>query len=308
MDLSVIVVSWNTRAMLLACLASLKRHLGAWSYEVIVVDNDSADGSAEAVEAAFPAVQVIRSGANLGFAAGVNLGAAVARGRHLWLLNPDARLDHDAYAPLASRLARDPACGACGPLLRDVDGSVQRTANRFYAPDRSLVVNELTGPLLARLSGGRFLDGVTFDHATARPVDWLKGAALLIRREAWDAVGPLDERFFLYAEEIDWCKRAAAAGWTVWFEPAAEVVHEGGGASRVVQAWSLKQEQLARLQYIAKHHGERAAAFYRARTRVALTLRAGFARARRQPDATALSELATWYRDGLGRALLEARA
>ena len=257
MDLSIIIVSWNVKTLLERCLASVLESCqrGTLSCEVIVVDNDSADGSPEMVRQRFPAVQIIPTGSNLGFTKGSNLGVARSGGRHILLLNPDTEMLGDALSAMLSYMDQHPDIGALGPRLLLPDGRIQSSRRRFptlaTAFLESTVLQEWfpRNRVLARY----YVQDRRDDRE--QDVDWLVGACLLLRREAWERVGPLDERFFMYSEELDWCRRAKAAGWRVAYLPSASVVHlEGQSSAQVVPARHI-YFQSSKVFYFRKHHG-----------------------------------------------------
>lgn len=220
---SVVIVSWNTREHLVACLGTVDAAGRAIPTETIVVDNGSADGSAEAA-AAHAGATVIRNAENRGFAAAVNQGIAVARGRHVLLLNPDARLPARAISDLAAYLDATPDVGIVGAALRDPDGRRQKSV----AEIPSLATELLNRDLLRLLSPGRFPDREAGD--TPRDVPSVIGACLLARRAAIEAVGPLDEGYFVFLEETDWCVRMREKGYRVVHHPGVVVEHAQGAA------------------------------------------------------------------------------
>lgn len=236
---TVLIVSWNTRELTLRALASLALH--APEAPVLLVDNASADGSAEAVRQAYPAVRVIEAGANLGFAAGINLGMREVQTPYAWWLNPDAEARAGSLAALEAELEAHPRAAATGPGLHFPDGGFQAAAFRFPSPlGSALEALRLPGPL-ARL---RDRLPELQPLRKAGEADWLLGAAMLVRMSAWTEVGPLDEAFFVYGEELDWAWRAKAKGWGLRFVPQAQVMHVGGaGAAQVshrARAWVLE--------------------------------------------------------------------
>jgi GT2 family glycosyltransferase len=192
---------------------------------VIVVDNGSADGSAAMVRDRFPHVLLIAGNLNRGFAAANNRGIAVGRGRYLLLLNPDTTVHPCALDGLVAALDARPTAAAVGPLVLNGDGSVQYSARTF--PTLRATLFRLFGwhPAVRRylLSD--------WDHGTPREVDWVSGAAACLRREAIEQVGALDERFYMYCEDMDWCYRARQAGWSIWYDPSATITHLRGTSS-----------------------------------------------------------------------------
>ena len=266
-DVSVVVVSFNTRDLLRECLGTLAAEAGGVRYETIVVDNASRDGSADMVAAEFPEAVLIRSDVNLGCAAANNRGFTVARGRYVVLLNSDAFLRPGALPTSVAKMDADPRVGLAGARLIGRDGAWQPSARLF--PSWVNDVLTLSG-LAARYPRsrvfGRF-DRTWADPAAAAEVDWVPGAYSIIRRSVLEQVGYFDERFFLYYEEVDLCRRIKAAGHTIWYWPDVVVVHIGGESSKTVTGVSMSSagSQLtlwrmrAALLYYRKHHGGRGA-------------------------------------------------
>jgi len=219
--LSVVIVSYNCAGFLRACLDSLPA--GGAPYEAIVVDNGSADGTVGMVGTGYPGARLIANRHNRGFAAACNQGIEAARGRHILLLNPDTVVRSGAFAALLAFMERTPDAGACGPRLLNPDGSLQASCHPFP----SLRVQATDILELWRIPWVRARRPCG-DHGHTQPADWLTGACLLLRREALDAVGPLDEDYWMFSEEVDWCYRARRAGWRTYLVAEAEVVHRGG--------------------------------------------------------------------------------
>lgn len=254
-DLSVVVVNWNTSGLLADCLASLPAACADLDCEVLVVDNASRDGSAALVADRFPAVILVEAGANLGFAGGNNLALPRCRGAFVLLLNPDTVCPPGSLARLVAFARGKPRLGAVGPLLTGSDGLPTISWGWFPHPRHHWL--GCLDP--ARRLGGRFWgERVVHVPARAEPsreVDYVAGACLLMPRQALAQVGPLDERFFLYFEETDWCLRARQAGLAVWYCADAEVVHLEGRAAATVSDFSLHQFQLSYRLFLRKHHG-----------------------------------------------------
>lgn len=252
-DLTVIIVSWNVRALLHRCLYSISRC--NLSLEVIVVDNASGDGSAEMVRAEFPHVQLLVNDENRGFTAANNQGLAESQARYLLLLNPDTEVVGDALAIMIRYMDDHPEVGALGPQLRYPDGSLQSSRRRFPTLATALVESTVVQEWW---TGNRILQRYymldTPDDAI-QPVDWVVGACLLVRREAYEQVGGLDEGFFMYSEELDWCRRIKDAGWTLVYLPTATVIHhEGKSSEQVVPARHI-HFQTSKVRYFRKHQG-----------------------------------------------------
>jgi N-acetylglucosaminyl-diphospho-decaprenol L-rhamnosyltransferase len=239
MNVSVVVLNYNTREHLRACLRSVEHEGsttisgGAIEAEVLVVDNASTDGSADMVAAEFPWVTLIRAPRNGGFAYGNNLALAQARGEAVLLLNPDTLLPPGAVAGLLDRLRAHPEAGIVGPKLLRPDGSMHLACRRSF-PTPSVAFYRLSGLSRWRPHSARFgRYNLTFvDPDVPLEVDSVCGACLLIRRSLIQCIGGLDERFFMYGEDLDWCLRAREAGWTVRYEPAIVIQHQHGAASR----------------------------------------------------------------------------
>jgi len=254
-DLSVSIVSFNTRELLKRCLEALEAERGLLDIEVTVVDNASADDSAEVVATQFPWVHVVSNDRNRGFAAAQNQALRVAAGRYWLILNSDAAPTPGALENLVQFMDRNPDVAVAGPKLRYPDGSVQPSRRRF--PTAATLFMESTqlqrlfprNPVLAQY--------YVQDHTDAeqQDVDWLVGACLCVRAKAARQVGLLDERFFMYSEELDWCRRFKSHGWRVTYVPTAEVTHLEGGSSRLDLAARDRLFQASKLAYAAKWHG-----------------------------------------------------
>jgi hypothetical protein len=231
MDISIVIVNWNTRDMLRACLASIPPDVDALRNELIVIDNASVDGSADMVEREFPGVRLIRNPDNRGFAAATNQGLRIARGRYLLLLNSDTLVHGDVLERSAAYMDAHPQVGMMGCKVLNEDGSTQLTCSRFPS-FLNLVVQTLG---LNRLDRPRWFSRYQMLHWARddeREVEVISGCYLLARRETVVQIGLLDEAFFLYGEETDWCRRCADAGWKLVFAPVGTITHYGSGSSR----------------------------------------------------------------------------
>jgi GT2 family glycosyltransferase len=273
MDVSVVLVSWNTRALLLECLRSLQEQTRGASCEVIVVDNDSRDGSAEAVAAGFPAVRLIRNRTNPGFARGCNQGMAAAAGRWVLLLNTDTLLLNDAVSATLDYAERHPRCAAAGCRVLNPDGSVQESC--FMFPSLLNLFLESSG--LSRLFPGSPFFGRAgmswWDRGQAREVEVVSGCFLLLRREALRCLGMLDEDYFVYGEETDFCYRARQAGWQCAYVPAGRILHYGGQSAERARPQMTLQLRSSILLFFRKHRGRAAYALACALTGLFFLLR-----------------------------------
>jgi GT2 family glycosyltransferase len=262
-DVSIVIVSFNTRDVLRECLHSVYREAGLLHVQVIVVDNASTDGSAAMVEQEFPEVVLILSKVNLGFGGANNLGFKSAQGRYIVLLNSDAFLTDGSLERSVAHMDANPKAGLGGGRLIGRDGSWQPSARMFPSVLGDLIV--LSG-LAARFPHSRFFghtDRTWANEMEAAEVDWVPGAYSIIRAEALTAAGPFDPRFFLYSEEVDLCKRIKQKGYSIWYWPDIAIVHIGGESSRQIQLleFSRTGAQLtlwrmrSTLLYYRKHHG-----------------------------------------------------
>jgi len=252
-DLSVVVVSWNVRDLLRQCLASTS-DLQSPSIETIVVDNVSTDGSAEMVRTEFPDVRLIVNTENRGFPAANNQGIAIAEGRYVLILNPDTEVIDDALAAMVAYADENPDVGVVGPQLLNDDLSVQPSRRRFPTLATAFFESTWLQPCAPRRLLARYYVQDQPDDATL-DVDWVKGAALMARREAIEQVGLMDEGYFMYSEELDWCKRFKDAGWRVVYLPTAQIVHYGGKSSDQVMTSRHIHFQTSKVRYFRKHHG-----------------------------------------------------
>jgi N-acetylglucosaminyl-diphospho-decaprenol L-rhamnosyltransferase len=250
--LSIIILSWNVRELLRKCLASL-----SWNdpqVEVIVVDAGSADGSAEVARREFPAARLMAQTENLGYTRGNNLGLRAATGRYLLVLNPDTELIGDALAQMLAYMETHLQVGVLGPQLVSSDGAIQSTRRRFPTLATAFFESTWLQPLAPRAILRHFYAEDLPNNAIS-DVDWVMGAALLVRREAYEQVGGLDEGFFMYSEEVDWCRRMKAAGWQVVYFPPARIVHHEGRSSEQVPAATHIRFNASKVRYFRKYHG-----------------------------------------------------
>jgi hypothetical protein len=258
---SIAIVSYNTAAALEACLRAVQASTGV-TCETTVVDNASVDGSADMVARECPWARLIRNPDNRGFAAASNQGLDGARGRHFLLLNPDALVTPTTLADMVRFLDSHPEAGVCGPRVLLADGTLQSCGRTF--PTVTSVLRQSRS--VDRVAS--WLDGRTDRLAPTAPqaCDWVEGACLLIRREVAEQIGPLDERFFLYAEEMDWCHSAQNAGWQVFVLPDVPVFHQRGASTRQGELAALTHLVKANLQYFEKRRGLAVAALVAAIT------------------------------------------
>jgi len=255
MDLAVVIVNYKSREPLLACLRSLPAAAPEVALEILVVDNSPGDGAAEAVSREFPGVTWITSPENVGFARAVNRGIAATRAPFVTLLNPDCEVRPGAFAALLAFHAARPDTGIAAPRILNSDGSLEFSA-RGYPGAAAFLFNRYS--LLTRLFPGnpwsrRYLL-TDWDHATTRDVDWVSGACMCVRRAAIAAVGPMDEGYFMFNEDVDWCRRMNQSGWPVRYVPEAVVIHHIGASKGHVASRVILERHRGMLRYFRKHH------------------------------------------------------
>ena len=255
----VVVVCWNDKDKIATALDSVfalteLRHDPEFAH-VVVSDNGSSDGSREFIAERYHGrVQIVENGTNLGFAAACNRAFAVTSSEYVLLLNPDAELKDGALAEIVAFMDAHPRCGIGGSRIYNYDGTLQQSVGEFDTWAGAFLRSSAWGelPVLRRWANGAGL--LHLDYDAPQRVDLAIGAALAIRRTMLDEIGPFDERFFLYHEEVDYAKRAAGAGWETWYVPASEAIHEGMGSARG-QYNVEKRKQTSRRKYWIKHHG-----------------------------------------------------
>lgn len=244
MDVSIIIVSWNTKALLKKCLDSIFLYTKGVSYEIIIVDNNSSDGTQEML-ASYPDIKIILNNQNLGFAKANNQGIRESSGKYIFLLNPDTEITKDAPALLAHYLRDNPSCGIAGPRLLNAGGSLQYSVRRFpKLLDQLLILLKLHNlfPKLLPLKKYFMTD---FDRKATQPVDQLMGAAIIIKEEVIKKIGMFDENFWRNFEEVDFCLRAQHAGFQICYVPTVAIMHR--------KAESFKQVNRIRKQLNWNH-------------------------------------------------------
>jgi GT2 family glycosyltransferase len=258
MKLSIVIVSWNTRDLLANCLESLALAMDTQT-EVLVVDNASQDGTAQLLRERFPWARLIENRENTGFARANNQAIRESSGRYILLLNPDMTVHSGALETLVKFMDAHSAVGVAGSRLLNPDGSLQTSC--YPAPTVARELWRLFHLDTLRPYGVYRMADWPLD--IPRPVDVLLGACLMLRRELLEQVGLLDESYFMYTEEVDWCYRIRQKGWTIYWVPQAEMVHYGGQSTRQVAAEMFLHLYQSKLRYFYKHHGWTAAQFYK---------------------------------------------
>lgn len=255
MDLSVVIVNWNTRDLLHHCLLSVHKAVHGLELEVYVVDNASRDDSVALVREHFPLVHLVENATNAGFARANNQAIRQSTGRYVVLLNSDTEACPGALEILIKFMDLYPDAGGCGPRLLNADGSLQASCHPMLTPGREfwrLV-------FLDRLWPQAIYHQEEWDPTIPHRVEVIKGACLLLRRAALDQVGPLDEQYFMYTEEVDLCYRLAQAGWELWWVPQAMVKHYGEASSKQVPEAMYLQLYRSKVQFYRKFGGPRRA-------------------------------------------------
>ena len=255
MDISFIIVNWNTRELLLNCIRSIKENAESFSSEIIVVDNDSEDDSVQAVRAQFPDVVLIENEKNVGFAKANNIGMSQSTGRYVCLINSDVILIEGCLSSLYSHMEQHEDIGVIAPKILNRDLSLQESCKEFptiwnslcraLALDTAFPHSRLFSAQLMRY----------WRHEEIRPVDILSGCFWTVRRAALTKVGPLDERFFMYAEDKDWCMRFWKSGWPVVYYPPAQAIHLTASSSARDPIRFYVEMTRANLRYWKKHYG-----------------------------------------------------
>jgi GT2 family glycosyltransferase len=249
--LSIIIVTYNSTRHIEACLGSLGEHPPVTDHDILVIDNASTDGTATAIRSRWSAVRVIDAGANLGFASANNVGIRHSTGELILLLNPDTQVPAGAVDALVAALDARRDAAVAGPRLVDANGRAELSFGRMMSPfaelrqKRLVRGNERGGAITARV------DAMT---RVARDVDWVSGACLLVRRADAEAIGLMDERYFMYTEDVDFCAAIRARGRAVLFVPSAQVVHIRGQSRATASSQTEIAYRRSQLAFYEKHH------------------------------------------------------
>jgi N-acetylglucosaminyl-diphospho-decaprenol L-rhamnosyltransferase len=278
-DVGVAVVNYNTGPYLARCLRSVIESAGEATVEVVVVDNASRDGSADEAIAVIPQARLIRNHTNRGFAAAANQGILATTAPFVLLLNPDAEILAGTLGGFLKVAADHPRAGAIGPIVRDPDGGIYPSARKVPTLGEALG-HSFLGPFVPNNPFSRAYTMAGWDRRTERRVPWVSGSCVLLRRQALEQVGVLDEGFFMYVEDVDLCTRLRSAGWEVLFSPELEVVHIGGVSTGKSKRMTLEHSKSI-YRYFVKHRSRGWRAALRPLVWVALRLRASLVSWRR---------------------------
>ncbi|OGF21566.1 hypothetical protein A2316_03195 [Candidatus Falkowbacteria bacterium RIFOXYB2_FULL_38_15] len=254
MDLSIITVNWKVKDLLEKCLRSVYQQAKDISFEVFVVDNDSGDGSVEMVREKFPQVLLTASNDNLGFAKGNNVAAKDAKGRYILLLNPDTEILDNAIGKMVKFMDNHPGCGIAGCKLLNPDLTHQPSVRRFpNFLSQALILLKLHH-LFPHSSPMSHYLAEDFDYTKTQPVDQVMGAFFMIRRKVIEKIGLLDEKFWIWFEEVDYCKRAKEAGFKILYTPEAKIIHYYGQSFKQVYNVKKQKDFNKSLTYYFKKH------------------------------------------------------
>jgi len=249
-DLSIVIVNWNTKDFLLQCLESIYQTVRRGSWEILMIDNGSSDGSGEAAKKSFPSIQLIENERNLGFAKAVNQGLQQSSGSNILLLNPDTRLKEGAIERMLSFMGTHSQVGVSGGQLLNEDGSKQNS----IANIPSLATELFNKSLLRRMFPKKY-PGKERNYFEPIEVDSVIGACMMVRREAMEQVGLLDEDYFLFLEETDWCYRMKRAGWKVYHLPEVEIYHFQGKSAEAKKKRAKVEYYRSRYHFFRKNRG-----------------------------------------------------
>ncbi len=265
LDLSIIIVNWNTKKFLRQCLKSVYKEIKSLSCEVFVVDNASSDGSSEMVREEFPQTLLLINDENAGFAKANNQAIRKSKGKHILLLNPDTVVLEGCFKKMLDFMERNPDVGASSGRILNPEGKVEpfRSAKRFPTPLSKFFVGVHLDRVFpwVRLFGRYSMIG--WERNDEQEIDVISGAFMFVRRETVEDVGLLDERFFLLAEDLDWCRRIKQKKWKISFNSEAGIIHYGGKSIDQVKLTRLKNEFRSHFIYFRKHHGSLSAFQYR---------------------------------------------
>ncbi len=255
MDLSAVVITYDSRAHIAACLRSLERARGALAVEVVVVDNASPDGTSEYVRRELPGTRVIDSGGNLGYSKAANIGIRATTGEFVLVLNPDSEIREGALETLVAWMRSHPRTGIAGPRLVGADGTPEHSGRTFPGP-QTILFNRYS--LLTKLLpdnpwSKRYLLA-DWDRNSSRSVDWLSGSCMCVRRAAIAQAGEMDEGYFMFNEDVDWCHAMKDAGWSVDYVADAAVMHRIGASHGRTSERVVRERHLGMIRYFRKYH------------------------------------------------------
>ncbi len=254
-ELSVIIVSWNVKNLLKKCLESIFKYQGNIALEIIVADNASKDGTVEMIKKEFPQVELIPNASNLGFAAANNQGILKSSGDFLLILNPDTEIIKDSLTKILEFMKKNYQIGITGCKHLNPDWTIQPSVRRFPTFWPLFFIITKIAKIFPNIPVVYHYLAKNFDYKISQPVDQVAGSCMLLRKQTIDEIGLFDENFFIWFEEVDLCQRAKAAGWQVWYNHNAEIIHHGGQSFSQELAWKKQHLFLKSAWYYLKKHG-----------------------------------------------------
>ena len=270
-DVSIIIVNWNTKKLLKECIESVYKETKKYSFEIIVVDNNSPDNSADMVREEFPDVTLIANTDNKGFAAGNNQALKIANGKNLFLLNPDTVVLEGAIDKMLDFIY-DKKCGALTCKLQNTDGSLQKSVNSFYSFWASLFESRFFANISKKINFKTDKFMTYWAHDEVKKIDWARGAVLMFTKEVMDKIGVLDERYYIYGEEIDFYFRVRKAGFDAYFIPNAVILHHGKSSSKQRRAEMFIQNYKSLYIFLKKNYNSYSYYLYRLRVYIFLII------------------------------------
>lgn len=257
-DLTISIVNWNTKNYLKQCLQSIIEKIVDIAYEIIVVDNNSEDGSVDMVQSNFPEIKLIRNNTNFGFAKASNQAYKISSGKYILLLNPDIEIVNSAVQGMIDFMESNPRVGALGPKLITSNGNLDPSCRNIPNFFTDFVESSFLDILFPKSKFFNYLKMGNWNHNQIREVEQLKGACILFRREALEKSGFMDEQFFMYYEEVDLCYRIKKTGCKIYFLPRVEVIHHGGGSAKQIESEAIYQRLKSKIKFFRKHYGNKA--------------------------------------------------
>lgn len=257
LELTIVIVSWNTEELLKKCLESIFKHQGDLKLEIIVVDNASSDNTVEIVKENFPQVQIIPNINNLGFAAANNIGLLRSKGDFILFLNPDTVILRNALKKMVEFMKHNYKIGIAGCKHLNPNWTFQSSVRRFPTAFALFFVFIKLYKIFPFIPPVYYYLAKDLNNKIVQPVDQVAGSFLMVRRQTLEEIGPFDERFFIWFEEVDLCKRAKDAGWQVWYNPEAEIIHHGGESFKKQVSWKNQKQFFQSAWYYLKKHSSK---------------------------------------------------
>jgi len=249
---SIIIVNWNTRELINNCIKSILDFCKGVTYEIIIVDNASSDGSSSFIKREYPGIKLLENSVNLGFAKACNQAVKISSGRYIFLLNPDTFLNRGVISGLINFMDKLDWAGIAGPQIIDRKGNITDSVRKFPTMWRTLLKKTILGKLFPWARVTKLIKVISMDRVSI--VDNVSGGALLIKREIWDALDGMDERFFMFYEDVDICRRVKNMGYNVYYVPSIKLMHIGGGSRRKARSLAFYYSLESRIIYFEKFY------------------------------------------------------